>query len=89
MASLKQLEEEINKIKDRNRRVEAEKAWETSWTRKVLVAAFTYIVIGLFFSFAGVANPWINAIVPAIAFVLSTLSMPIFKNLWLKYICKK
>ncbi len=28
------LEEEIKKIKERNKRVELDKSWETSWTRK-------------------------------------------------------
>ena len=30
---LKELEEEVLKIKERNKRVELDKAWETSWTR--------------------------------------------------------
>ena len=34
MASLEQLEKEIEIIKSRNKRVETEKAWEISWTRK-------------------------------------------------------
>ena len=89
MSTIADLESEITKIKERNKRVESDKTWETSWTRKILVAAFTYIVIGLLFSFANVTNPWLNAIVPAVAFMLSTSSMPIFKNLWLKYIYKK
>ncbi len=89
MATIQELEEEINKIKERNKRVELEKVWETSWIRKILIAAFTYLVISLFFLFAGVSNPFINAIVPALAFVLSTASLPFFKNLWLKFIYKK
>ncbi len=32
MASLEQLEKEIEIIKSRNKRVETEKAWEISWT---------------------------------------------------------
>lgn len=32
---LKELEEEVLKIKERNKRVELDKAWETSWTRKI------------------------------------------------------
>jgi len=35
---------EIEKIKGRNRRVEADKAWETSLTRKILIAVLTYFV---------------------------------------------
>ena len=89
MATTQELEEEINRIKERNRRVETEKSWETSWTRRIVVIILTYLVISLFFLFAGVSQPFINAIVPALAFVLSTASMPIFKSFWLKYINKK
>ncbi len=88
MATIADLEKEVELIKQRNRRVETEKEWETSWTRRIMVALFTYLVIALFFSFAGIAQPFINAIVPAIAFVLSTLSVPLLRNLWLKYIHK-
>lgn len=89
MATIADLEKEIELIKLRNKRVELEKVWETSWSRKVLVATFTYLVIAIFFLFAGVLNPFVNAIVPALAFILSTSSLPFFKNLWLKYIYKK
>lgn len=89
MVTIQELEEEINKIKERNRRVETEKSWETSWTRRILIVILTYLVISLFFLFAGVSHPFTGAIVPALAFVLSTASVPIFKNFWLKYINKK
>lgn len=89
MTVIKELKKEINKIKERNKKVEADKAWETSWSRKILVFIFTYIVIVLFFYFAALPNPFINSIVPALAFVLSTLTFPLFKKLWLKYIHKK
>ncbi|MBI3103954.1 hypothetical protein HYZ05_03355 [Candidatus Daviesbacteria bacterium] len=88
MATIADLEKEIELIKQRNKRVETEKEWETSWTRRIMVVLFTYLVIALFFLFAGISKPFINAIVPAIAFVLSTLSVPLFRNLWLKYIHK-
>ena len=87
--TIQDLEAEIQKIKERNKRVETEKIWETSWTRKIVISIFTYLVIALFFLFAGVLNPFVNAIVPALAFILSTASLPFFKNLWLKYIYKR
>ncbi len=89
MATIADLEKEIELIKQRNRRVETEKTWETSWTRKVVVSLLTYFVISTFFLFSGVSQPFTGAIVPALAFILSTASVPIFKNLWLKYINKK
>ena len=88
MATLKELEEEIKNIKDRNKRVEADKAWETSWTRRGLVAVFTYLSIALYLKYVVRIDPWINAIVPTVGFLLSTLTLPIFKKLWGKYINK-
>lgn len=83
------LKKEIDAIKKRNQRVEGDKAWETSWTRKVIIAILTYIVIVIFFYFAGLPNPFVNSIVPALAFVLSTATLPLFKKMWLKYLYKK
>ena len=76
---------EIQKIKERNQLVELDKAWETSFTRKIIIAVLTYFVIVIFFYFAGLPKPWTNSIVPALAFLLSTLSLPYFKKIWLKH----
>ncbi|MBT5337691.1 hypothetical protein HN858_02410 [Candidatus Falkowbacteria bacterium] len=78
------LEKEIIQIKKRNRRVEADKAWETSWFRKIVIAILTYVVIVVFFYFAGLPKPFMNSIVPALAFILSTLTLQIFKQVWIK-----
>ena len=79
-----ELKNDIEEIKKRNAKVEADKAWETSKTRKILVDVLTYAVIVLFFYFADLPKPFINAIVPTAGFVLSTLSVPFFKKFWLK-----
>ncbi len=81
---MESLEERIGKIEERNRAVEADKAWETSLTRRLLVAVFTYIAIGVFLRVVNVEHPWLTAIVPAIAFTLSTLTMPYFKKAWMR-----
>lgn len=86
---MENLQKEIQKINERNQRVEADKAWETSLSRKLIIAILTYIVVVLFFFFAQLPNPFVNAIVPTMGFLLSTLSLPLFKTLWLKYIYKK
>jgi hypothetical protein len=85
MNELEQIKIDIVEIKERNKRVEADKAWEISITRRILVVIFTYAVITLFFYFAGLTKPLINAIIPTIGFVLSTLSIPWFKKIWLKF----
>ncbi len=74
--------EELRLIKERNRRVELDKAWETSFTRKLLIFVFTYLAVGVYLWAIDIPKPWLNAIVPAVAFVLSTLTMPFFKKLW-------
>ncbi|MDD4990185.1 MAG: hypothetical protein PHW31_02635 [Candidatus Pacebacteria bacterium] len=84
MDELEQLKNEIELIKQRNARVEADKAWETSLFRKILVSVLTYIVIVLFFIVAGLPKPFVSAVVPTAGFILSTLSIPFFKKLWLK-----
>ena len=83
MSSLEELEARVKKIEARNARVESDKAWETSMTRRMLVAMLTYIVIVLFFVFAGLPDPFINAVVPALAFLLSTLTVGLVKKAWL------
>lgn len=88
MAELSQLEKRIEVIENRNKNVEEDKAWETSATRRILLIAFTYLAIGLYLNAIGIPNPWLNAIVPAVGFLLSTLTLPFFKNLWSKYINK-
>ena len=78
------LEQRVQKIEERNKSVEADKAWETSWTRRGLLVFFTYIAIGVYLAAIDIERPWLNAIIPAVAFMISTLTMPFFKKLWLK-----
>lgn len=85
MASLDELEKEIDKLKARNKRVELDKKWETSSARRGLLVIFTYLAIGFYLNAIKVENPWFNAIVPSIGFLLSTLTLPYFKNLWIKF----
>jgi hypothetical protein len=89
MKNITELEERLRKIELRNKDVEQNKAWETSYIRKMLIAVFTYLAIALYFKFVVHIDPWINAIVPTTGFLLSTLTFPWFKNLWSKYLYKK
>lgn len=81
---IKEIQSRLNKIEARNKRVELDKAWETSLIRRLIIIILTYFVITVFFYFAHIEKPLINAIVPALAFSLSTLGMPYLKKLWLK-----
>ncbi len=85
MASLKEMEHRVKGIEERNRKVEQDKAWEISYSRRFLLLLFTYLSVGFYLKAIGISNSWLNAIVPAIAFMLSTLTLPVFKKLWLKY----
>lgn len=84
MTGIEDLEKEINRLKERNKRVELDKAWETSITRRILLIVFTYIAIGVYLAVIKVEDPWLNAIAPSVGFLLSTLTLPYFKNLWAK-----
>jgi sterol desaturase/sphingolipid hydroxylase (fatty acid hydroxylase superfamily) len=81
---MQNLEERVNKIEERNKTVETDKAWETSTFRRVLLVVLTYLAVVIYFNFVKIEKPWLNAIVPALAFVISTLSMPFFKKFWVK-----
>lgn len=89
MDTFEELKQEIEKIKERNKKVEVDKAWETSLFRKILIALLTYIVIVIFFYAASLPRPFLNSIVPTLGFLLSTLTIPIFKNIWIKHIRPK
>ncbi len=82
-------QQEIHAILARNNRVEADKAWETSWARMVLVALFTYLAIALYLNAIHIERPWLNSVVPTVGFMLSTLTLPYFKKSWLRWIYKK
>ena len=86
MTSINDLEKEILLIKARNKKVETDKAWETSWARKLLLVTFTYLGIGFYLQAINIDKPWLNAIVPSVGFLLSTFTLPFFKKIWEKYI---
>ncbi len=79
------LKSDIEKIKIRNKKVELNKKWETSLSRKFLLILFTYLSIAFYFVAIDIERPWLNAVVPAFAFLLSTLSLPFFRKIWIKY----
>jgi len=81
----KNLENEIAKIKERNKKVELDKAWETSLTRKVCICILTYIVVVVYSDLINqISNIWLSSLVPVIGFTLSTLSIKLVRNIWEK-----
>lgn len=83
------IEEEINLIKERNKKVESDKAWETSPVRILSVAVLTYIITAIVFYFIGVKNFLLSALIPTTGYYLSTQSLPIIKKWWVNKIYKK
>jgi len=74
----------VEDILQRNSKVEADKAWETSNTRRGIIVLVTYTVASIFMWQIGVDEPMINALVPTGGYLLSTLSLPIVKRWWIK-----
>ena len=85
MVELELLQKEIAEIKSRNIRVEQDKAWEVSLTRKIWLSVITYSVVVLSFLVAQLPNPFTNALVPAIGFLISTVTLKFVKNFWIKH----
>ena len=81
---IKELEERIEKIEKRNKKVEGDKAWETSLLRKVLILVATYVFAVLYLTVAETSNPFFGAVVPCAGFFLSTLTIDFVKKRWLK-----
>lgn len=83
--SEKDLEKEIAAIKARNKRVETDKAWETSWTRRLCIMVLTYAIVVLYqASIAQVSNVFLSSLVPVMGFLLSTLSLKLIRKIWEK-----
>jgi len=78
------IEKEIAKIRERNQKVEANKAWETSWTRRIFIGVSTYFLIAVFLIIIKAQKPFISAIIPALAYLISTLSLGLLRNWWVK-----
>ena len=82
---MKDIEIEIKEIKERNKRVELDKAWETSLIRKLCICILTYIVVVVYSIIINkTSSVWLSSLVPVIGFTLSTLSLKLVRNIWEK-----
>ena len=81
------IEERIKKIEDRNKKVELDKKWETSWTRRICIMIITYIVVIIYsYVISKYTNIFLSSLVPVIGFTLSTLSLKLVRKIWGKLI---
>lgn len=79
------VEQEIEKIKERNKKVELDKAWETSNMRKVSICILTYIVVVIYSVLINnKSNIWLSSLVPVIGFILSGMSLKFIRRKWEK-----
>lgn len=82
---MKELEQRIAKIEKRNKRVETDKAWETSWTRRICIMVLTYLVVVTYsYIIRECDNILLSSLVPVLGFLLSTLSVKAVRRLWEK-----
>lgn len=80
---------DLSEIKDRNTRVAVDKAWEQSRIRRGIIALGTYVIIGGYLNYLGIDKAWLHAAVPVIAYMASTLTLPVFKMFWVNKIYRE
>ena len=79
----KELEKQLNEIKKRNQRVELDKKWETSYTRRIFIMLITYFVVVIYSIMIQKMNSiWLSSLVPVIGFLLLTLSLKMIRKIW-------
>ena len=71
---VRELEERVIEITERNKRVELDKKWETSKTRKICIAVLTYIVVIIYTSIISKTS---NVFLSSISFAIVTPSLVI------------
>lgn len=83
------MNEEIEKIKQRNKKVELDKAWETSKTRRIFICILTYIIVLIYsYIIKKTTSIFLSSLVPVIGFALSTLSLKYIRKIWQKKLVK-
>ncbi len=82
--TLSDIEKRVSQTEERNKRVEKDKAWETSLVRRVFITISTYILVVIFLHTIKAEKPFFGAIVPSVAYFISTASIGILKSWWLE-----
>ncbi|HQI26215.1 MAG TPA: hypothetical protein PLY95_03155 [Candidatus Paceibacterota bacterium] len=86
---IQKLKQELDTIKERNNRVEGDKAWETSYFRVILISLITYVLASITFYLIGNPNYFLNALIPTLGYFLSTQSLPFIKKWWINKSSRK
>jgi len=82
---MQNLRREITEIQKRNARVERDKKWETSATRKIFIGILTFVSAFLFLKIAGFQNCFFAAFVPTGGFFISTFSLKFLRKIWERF----
>lgn len=80
---LERIEKELEQIKERNAKVETDKAWEGSRVRVATICAITYFFAGLLLFLLGNKEFYLSALVPVLGFILSVQTVPAVKRWWI------
>lgn len=80
---IKEIKKELGAIRERNERVEGDKAWEVSGFRVGSITVGMYIIASAALYAIGNDFPLRNALIPAIGYLLSTQSLPFIKRNWI------
>ncbi len=81
---IREIKKRLEQIEERNERVEGDKRWETSLARRAVLAVGTYVAVVFFLNAINAPNPYANALIPAGAYLLQTLTLPAIKKKWLE-----
>lgn len=84
MPTLESLQNDIDALKARNAKVEAEKAWETSSLRIGAIVVITYFVAVLLMVSLETPRPFFAALMPTVGFFLSTQTLPVLQRWYLR-----
>lgn len=79
---LNALKNELLALRARNQRVEIDKAWEQSRSRKVFLLLLTYLIASLVFMALGSVDPFLSALIPTVGYLISTFSLPAVRRRW-------
>jgi hypothetical protein len=81
---MEEIKKRIIQIEERNKKVELEKAWETSRTRWISILIITYILATIVMWIIDVPEPYVNSIIPTLGYFLSVQSLPFIKKIWIR-----
>lgn len=76
--------DDIIALKEKNKKIEADKAWETSWTRRGIIAAVTYVIVVIWLGMIGVQHQFLHATVPVLSYLVAMAGLPFMKKYWLQ-----